>query len=77
MDSGDKKVVITFHTHFEATMMKRKIGGKMIPVPRVLSSSCGTALEIPYSEFDEGKLRTAYDEYYVYDGKEYAIGKAH
>ena len=77
MDSGDKKVVITFHTHFEATMMKRKLGGKMIPVPRVLSSSCGTALELSLYEFDPEKLVTAYDEYYIYDGKEYAIGKAH
>ena len=77
METRDKKVVVTFHSHFEATMMKRRIGGKLIPVPRVLSSSCGSALEVDFEGFDPEKLGTQYEEYYLFDGKEYVIGKAH
>ncbi len=49
--------IITFHTHYEALVCKRTFekivdGGsvlsaiKLIPVPRELSSSCGTALKV-------------------------------
>ena len=48
-----KTIIITFHTHYEAILCKRSLEGKegldlikMIPVPRELSSSCGTALMI-------------------------------
>lgn len=50
-----KEYVITFHTHYEAILCKRSLevvakeGGvtiKMIPVPRELSSSCGTAIRL-------------------------------
>ena len=76
MDIGDKKVVITFHSHFEATVMKRRMGGKLIPVPRVLSSSCGSALELDGAGFIPEKLGEGYEAWYIYDGKEYRIGKA-
>ena len=50
-----KEYIITFHTHYEAILCKRSLEGvakeglnfvKMIPVPRELSSSCGTAIKI-------------------------------
>lgn len=57
-----KEYVITFHTHYEAILCKRNLEGvakegvnlvKMIPVPRELSSSCGTAIKIETeSSFD-------------------------
>lgn len=53
--------VITFHTHYEALVCKRKLETinnekagkailKLIPVPRELSSSCGTALKVSVEE---------------------------
>lgn len=57
-----KEYVITFHTHYEAILCKRSLEGvakegvmlvKMIPVPRELSSSCGTAIRLETtSSFD-------------------------
>ena len=48
-----KEYIITFHTHYEAIICKRSLESKeglslvkMIPVPRELSSSCGTAIKI-------------------------------
>ena len=48
-----KTIIITFHTHYEAILCKRSLECKeglslvkMIPVPRELSSSCGTAIKI-------------------------------
>ena len=48
-----KEYIITFHTHYEAILCKRSLESKeglslikMIPVPRELSSSCGTALRL-------------------------------
>jgi hypothetical protein len=48
----DEKVnqyIATFHTHFAALktvdkLKKKGIGGRMSPVPRFLSSSCGTCV---------------------------------
>lgn len=44
-------VVLTFASHYEAVKLKRALERKsihcrLIPVPRSLSSSCGTAMEI-------------------------------
>ena len=41
--------IATFHTHFSAqctarTMMKAGINAKMAPVPRTLSTDCGTCV---------------------------------
>ena len=57
-----KEYIITFHTHYEAILCKRSLEGvakegvnlvKMIPVPRELSSSCGTAIKLETeSSFD-------------------------
>lgn len=44
MESEDQKV-ITFHSHYGALLFKRRYGDGCVlrPVPRSLSSSCGTA----------------------------------
>ena len=44
MESEDQKV-ITFHSHYGALLFKRRYGQGCLlrPVPRPLSSSCGTA----------------------------------
>ena len=41
------KYIITFYSHYEAVQARRIAkGGRLISVPRVLSSSCGTAMEL-------------------------------
>ena len=37
--------VVTFHTHYAALMFRKRFGrnAELHPVPRALSSSCGTA----------------------------------
>ncbi len=63
-----REYVITFHTHYEALVCKRSlekteaaqtgaVAVKLIPVPRELSSSCGTAVKTEVTEgacFDTG-----------------------
>lgn len=74
--------IITFHTHYEALCCKKSIekvesemhiAHKLIPVPRALSSSCGTALRLQFEnevEFDVGSLfESEYDEIYYLDEK--------
>lgn len=44
-------VILTFSSHYEAVKLKRILAkkgmdGRLVPVPRSLSSSCGTAMEI-------------------------------
>lgn len=44
-----KEYIATFHTHLSALMTSRNLGGlgvkaQMMPVPRKLSSSCGTCV---------------------------------
>lgn len=44
-----KEYIATFHTHLSALMTCRKLSGlglsaRMMPVPRKLSSSCGTCV---------------------------------
>ena len=45
MDPEDIKVA-TFHSHYGAIMFRKRAGGdaELRPVPRTLSSSCGTAV---------------------------------
>ena len=58
MESGDQKV-ITFHSHYGALLFRRRYGAgcTLHPVPRDLSSSCGTAAfvtgELHQELFDE------------------------
>lgn len=68
--------IITFHTHYEALVCMRGLGKteavksgtlktKLIPVPRTLSSSCGTALRLTFSDGTE--LKTGHLSGIVYD----------
>lgn len=55
--------VATFHTHFGALSFKKKLAAlgdspTMMPVPRVLSSSCGTCVRFTRT-FDSSVM---YDE---------------
>ncbi len=55
MDNHDKEIsyVATFQNHYGALLFKKKLGENctLKPVPRVLSSSCGTAafFSLPFS----------------------------
>ncbi len=63
-DKGEE-VVITFFSHYEAVKAKRIIGeGTLIPVPRALSSSCGTALSVRRDVFMSNHAFT-YDRAYL------------
>lgn len=51
MDSYSGKVVITFHSHYDAMRQKRLlrmngVEAELVPVPRSLSSSCGSAIVV-------------------------------
>ena len=58
MENSDQKV-ITFHSHYGALLFRRRYGDGCVlrPVPRDLSSSCGTAAfisgDLPETLFDE------------------------
>ena len=61
MDSCTGKVVITFHSHYEATRQKRRLSQHGVscalkPVPRTLSSSCGTALMLDAEDYSDSLL---------------------
>lgn len=70
-----REYVITFHTHYEALVCKRSfekteatqtgaLAIKLIPVPRELSSSCGTAVKL-------GVKDEAYFDARFFDGIEH------
>lgn len=49
---ADYYCIVTFHSTsqaltFEKVMKENKVGVKLMPVPRQVSSSCGTAAQIP------------------------------
>ena len=57
-----KQYVATFFSHFGALRFQRlctKLGyeAQLAPVPRSLSSSCGTCVLLKTAELDEGKLQ--------------------
>ena len=70
--------IATFHTHLSALMTSRKLTGlgllaRMMPVPRKLSSSCGTCVyykaEVPYLEIMDEDVEGVYQ---VVGREEYA-----
>lgn len=70
MDTTIEKVA-TFHSHYGAMLFKKRLNGvTLIPVPRSLSSSCGTAAlfsgDVPESAFDENL-----EAIYIKEGKGY------
>lgn len=61
MDAYLDKVAITFHSHYDALRQRRAfksrgVDSQLVPVPRSLSSSCGTALLIDRASFDASAL---------------------
>lgn len=55
MRKKELKLVITFHTTAEAMAMemacnKEQISGRLIPVPRQISSGCGLAWSMPAAQ---------------------------
>ena len=73
-----KEYILTFHTHYEAILCKRSLEGiskegvklvKMIPVPRELSSSCGTAIKLETEvSFDMSVFSSIeHDEVFILD----------
>ncbi|MGN0905784.1 MAG: DUF3343 domain-containing protein [Bullifex sp.] len=63
--------IITFYSHYEA-MQARRIakGGRLISVPRALSSSCGTAMELEEKEDYVPSFR--FEALYRHDGERYS-----
>ena len=64
------KYIITFYSHYEA-MQARRIakGGRLISVPRALSSSCGTAMEL--EEKEDFVPSFGFEALYRHDGDGY------
>lgn len=69
--------IASFHTHADAIVSHRSLTGKgiaarMMPVPRKLSSSCGTCIrytaDAPYEELLED-----FEAIYTVDGGNYRI----
>lgn len=68
--------IVTFHTHFSAqctarNMMQAGIDAKMAPVPRSLSTDCGTCVRYQAATPLAHMMHTDYDAIYcvVADGK--------
>jgi len=63
MDNRNKEVIATFSTHYGAMLTKKKLGDRctLRPVPRSLSSSCGTCAVVRDSNLYE--LKNAAGEY--------------
>jgi hypothetical protein len=63
MDNRNKEVTATFSTHYGAMLTKKKLGDRctLRPVPRLLSSSCGTCAVVKDSTVEE--LKNAAGEY--------------
>lgn len=65
-----KEFIATFHTHLSALMTSRKLTGigvraRMMPVPRKLSSSCGTCVyyqsDDPHAEVMDEDMESIYE----------------
>ncbi len=71
MDNTLEKVA-TFHSHYGAMVFKRRMGDgcRLAPVPRALSSSCGTAAFFS-GEVDEKAIDDNLEAIYIVDGNGY------
>ena len=65
------KYIITFYSHYEAVQARRIAkGGRLMSVPRVLSSSCGTAMELEEKDGFIPSFR--FETLYRHDGEGYS-----
>ena len=69
-------IVVTFYTHLSASLTnksleKENIRCKMAPVPRELSSSCGSCVIVEGEEVDLKLIDEDYEAVYKQDGKNY------
>lgn len=70
--------VITFHTHFGATKLYKKLKSegcraRMAPVPRVLSSDCGSCVKTAWDAAPEDLLSDDAEAVYLDTGKEFQL----
>lgn len=73
--------IVTFHTHFDALqydrfLKKSNIKGRLQPVPRALSSSCGTCVRFLLDEYIEaGSEFTAheFEKIFMTEGKNHVL----
>lgn len=73
-----KQFIATFHTHLSALMTHRAleaagISARMAPVPRVLSSSCGTCVFYAASDHCENLLDEDTEAVYAENDGKYEI----
>ena len=75
-----KEYIATFHTHLSALMTSRSLTGlgiqaRMMPVPRKLSSSCGTCVRFIYEgdiqEYAQNMEQDDLDTVYLVENDEY------
>lgn len=72
MDTNSEKVA-TFHNHYGAMMFKKRVSGsRLAPVPRSLSSSCGTAAFFS-SPFDVELSDENLEAVYIKEGESYRM----
>ena len=72
--------VITFFSHYDAVQFSqraKKIGfdTKLMPVPRKISSSCGTGARCVVEERHDlsSLIEDGIDKIYLYDGNDYSL----
>ena len=69
-------IVITFYTHHSAQLTHKMlssagVSSKMSPVPRKLSSSCGSCVIAEVDEVDTGLIDEDFEAVYKADGDNY------
>lgn len=70
--------IATFFTHFDAldcsrTLKKQGIPVQLAPVPRALSSSCGTCAYFQCEQLPEDGLGDSYESVYRAEGETYTL----
>lgn len=78
IDHGESEYIVTFFTHFDALQCVQTMGGasvraKLAPVPRALSSSCGSCARF-CSGFDPlPLLGEDYEQLFRVEGEAYSL----
>lgn len=76
-----KSYIVTFFTHFDAIQCDRAlreqgIAVELSPVPRILSSSCGTCARFAWNE-DPIPLVGEFEQLFQVEGEHYALLEDH